>query len=224
MRRRAIDGAELMGGMMGDGARVDTPIDQTSARPAPAKGLGSDIVRFICTIFLGLTGWKVRGDWPALDKMVLVAAPHTSNWDGIYMLATAGYFRVKLKWMGKKSLTTGPFGGVVKWLGCVAIDRAAANDVVRTMADAFARETQMVLAIPPEGTRSATREWKTGFYHIARAANVPIVLSVLDYGAKTASLAAVVRASGDYDADLAIIQGYYASATGKHADKFKITR
>jgi 1-acyl-sn-glycerol-3-phosphate acyltransferase len=173
---------------------------------------------------LQLGGWKLHGDWPALDKAVLVAAPHTSNWDGINMLATAGYYRVKLRWMGKKSLTTGPFGWLIKWLGCVPIDRSAANDVVQTMTDVFARESRMILAIPPEGTRSAAREWKTGFYHIARAAGVPLVLSVLDYGAKTVSLAAIITPSGDYEGDLAIIQNYYASARGKHADKFAITR
>lgn len=202
---------------------IDRPIAQTTARPAPARGLMSNVVRWTSGAYLALAGWKVRGDFPALEKAVLVAAPHTSNWDGLNMLATAGFYRVKLRWMGKKSLTTGPFGGLIKWLGCVPIDRSAANDVVRAMADAFAAAPRMILAIPPEGTRSATREWKTGFYHIARAANVPLILSVLDYGAKTVSLAAVVTPSGDYDADLRVIQSYYATAQGKHADKFKIT-
>jgi hypothetical protein len=82
----------------------------------------------------------------------------------------------------------------------------------------------MILAIPPEGTRSARREWKTGFYHIAHAANVPLILSVLDYGAKTIRLAAVISPSGDYNADLKIIQSYYANARGKHADQFTLTR
>lgn len=210
---------------MSGNERVDALIDQTSARPSPAaRGVGSAMTRAICGAYLKLAGWKVRGDFPALDKAVLVAAPHTSNWDGLNMLATAGFYRVKLRWMGKKSLTTGPFGGVIKWLGCVPIDRSAANDVVRAMTEAFAAEPRMILAIPPEGTRSATREWKTGFYHIARAANVPLILSVLDYGAKTISLAAIVTPTGDYDADLAVIQSHYANAVGKHADKFKIRR
>ena len=178
----------------------------------------------MCAAYLKLSGWNVYGNVPALDKAVLVAAPHTSNWDGINMLATAGFYRVKLKWMGKKSLTTGPFGGLIKWLGCVPIDRSAANDVVRAMTEAFASAPRMILAIPPEGTRSARREWKTGFYHIAHAANVPLILSVLDYGAKTIRLAAVIRPSGDYNADLKIIQSYYANARGKHADKFTLTR
>lgn len=205
--------------MTENAARV-VAIDPSSARPKPFRGPFSEVVRWLGGAFLALAGWKIRGDFPALDKAVLIAAPHTSNWDGIYMLATAAFFRVKLRWMGKKSLTTGPFGGVIKWLGCVPIDRSAANDVVKSMSDAFAAEERMILAIPPEGTRSAAREWKTGFYHIARAANVPLILSVLDYGTKTISLAAVIYPSGDYEADLPIIRGFYANAKGKHRDKF----
>lgn len=208
---------------MGDDRKIDAPIDQASAKPARTRSIVSNAVRFVCATYLQVTGWKVRGDWPGLDKAVLVAAPHTSNWDGINMLATAGFYRVKLRWMGKKSLTQGPFGGIIKWLGCVPIDRSAANDVVRAMTEAFAAEERMILAIPPEGTRGAASEWKTGFYHIARAANVPLILSVLDYGAKTVSLAAIVTPSGEYDADLRVIQSYYADARGKHADKFAIT-
>ena len=151
---------------------------------------------------------------------MLVAAPHTSNWDGLNMLAAAGYYRVKLRWMGKASLTRGPFGWLIKALGCVPIDRSQSNDVVRAMADAFGGSQRMLLAIPPEGTRSAVREWKSGFYHIAVAAGVPILLTVLDYGSRTVSLAAVVYPSGDYDADLAIIRGHYANAKGKNRSKF----
>ena len=205
---------------MSDNAATCVPIDQSTARPAPFSGPFTELVRWLCATYLGASGWKLRGDFPALEKAVLVAAPHTSNWDGINMLATAGYYRVKLRWMGKKSLTTGPFGWLIKWLGCVPIDRSAANDVVKTMADAFAASERMILAIPPEGTRSATREWKTGFYHIARAAGVPLILSVLDYGTKTVSLAAIVHPSGDYEADLALIRTYYARAVGKHPEKF----
>lgn len=196
------------------------PIDPSTARPAPYRGAVSVLVHWFCAAYLRLGGWKIRGDWPRLDKIVLVAAPHTSNWDGVNMLAAAGYYRVKLKWMGKKSLTEGPFGGVIKWLGCVPIDRSSQNDVVKVMRDLFAAAPHMVLAIPPEGTRSATREWKTGFYHIAHGADVPIVLSVLDYGTKTIRLAAIVHASGDVDGDLALIRSHYADAVGKHPAKF----
>lgn len=205
---------------MSEISAIDTPINQSTARPGPSSGWLADLTRLLCAVYLRLCGWKVRGDWPDLSKAVLVAAPHTSNWDGLNMLATAGFYRVKLRWMGKSSLTRGPFGGLIKWLGCVPIDRSGAHDVVRAMADAFAREEHMILAVPPEGTRSAVREWKTGFYHIARAAGVPLVLSVLDYGSKTVSLAAVVSPSGDYESDLAIIRRHYANAVGLRPEKF----
>jgi 1-acyl-sn-glycerol-3-phosphate acyltransferase len=195
-------------------------IDGATARPAPFRGAFSEVIRWISGAYLKLSGWTIHGDWPAQRKLVLVAAPHTSNWDGINMLAAAGYYRVKLRWMGKKSLTQGPFGWLIKALGCVPIDRSASHDVVRAMADAFAAEREMVLAIPPEGTRSAVREWKSGFYHVAVAANVPIILSVLDYGAKTVRLAALIHPTGDYDADLPLIRSYYANAKGKNRDKF----
>lgn len=194
-------------------------IDPATARPAPSRGLGSDVVRAISRVFLKLGGWKMQGNWPDVSKMVLVAAPHTSNWDGLNMLAAAGYYRIRLRWMGKKSLTQGPFGGLIRALGCVPIDRSASHDVVKAMREQFAAETHMVLAIPPEGTRSRVSEWKSGFYHIAVGADVPIVLSVLDYKRRTMSIAAIIHPSGDYDADLPAIRGFYVDAVGKHPAK-----
>lgn len=201
-------------------AANQTILNPATARAAPSRGFISDAARAISATYLKLNGWRVQGDWPGLDKAVLVAAPHTSNWDGINMLATAGFYRVKLRWMGKKSLTQGPFGWFIKAMGCVPIDRSQSNDVVSTMRDVFAAEERMILAIPPEGTRKAVAEWKSGFYHIAVAANVPIILSVLDYGAKTARLAAVITPSGSYEADLALIRAHYANAKGKHPEQF----
>jgi 1-acyl-sn-glycerol-3-phosphate acyltransferase len=205
---------------MSEHSAAGGPINKARARPAPSTGPLADVTRFVCAIYLRLAGWKVRGDWPNLRKAVLVAAPHTSSWDGLNMLATAGFYRVRLRWMGKRSLTKGPFGWLMTSLGCVPIDRSSANDVVRAMAEAFAAEEHMILAVPPEGTRSAVREWKTGFYHIARAAGVPLILSVLDYGTKTVSLAGVVTPSGDYEADLPVIRSHYANAVGLRPDKF----
>jgi len=195
-------------------------LDPTTARPARRSGLLSEIAHALSAAYLKLAGWRIQGDWPGIDKAVLVAAPHTSNWDGVNMLATAGYYRVKLRWMGKKSLTQGPFGGLIKALGCVPIDRAASHDIVNTMRAVFASEPRMILAIPPEGTRSAVQEWKSGFYHIAVGAGVPIIISVLDYGTKTVRLAAMLHPSGDYATDLAAIRAHYAKAQGKHPEKF----
>jgi len=191
--------------------------DGSTARPAPYRGLGSELLHWLGYGWLKLCGWKMRGDWPDLPRMVLVAAPHTSNWDGINMLAAAGYYRVRLRWMGKASLTQGPFGWLVLWAGCVPIDRSRSNDVVENMRAAFAANETLVLAVPPVGTRSTTAAWKSGFYHIAHGAGVPLVFSVLDYGTRTISVAGSMLTSGDFAADLPLIQRFYADATGKRA-------
>ena len=174
----------------------------------------------MCAAYLAVMGWKMKGDFPRLEKAVLLAAPHTSNWDGINMLASAGFYRRRLMWMGKKSLTTGPFGGLVKWAGCVPVDRSGKRDMVAQMVDAFRAADRMVLAVPPEGTRARTPGWRSGFYHIAHGAGVPIILSVLDYGRKQIRLAAVVHPTGDYEADLPHIRAFYEDAKGKHQEKF----
>jgi len=191
-------------------------------RRARSRGLVSDAASLICGAYLDLCGWKIRGDWPADPKAVIVAAPHTSNWDGIYMLAAAAYFRVKLGWMGKKSLTTGPFGGIVKWLGCVPIDRSGNHNMVSSMVEAFAARDEMLLLIPPEGTRGLVREWKSGFYHIARSAGVPLIIAVMDYGSRTIRIADLFHPTGDAEADIAAIQAYYQGAVGLRRDKFRI--
>tara|TARA_R110002124_G_scaffold253204_2_gene418600 strand:+ start:304 stop:855 length:552 start_codon:yes stop_codon:yes gene_type:complete len=168
---------------------------------------------------LTLSGWTVRGEWPELDKAVAIVAPHTSNWDGPILLAAAGYLRVKPKWLGKASLANGPFGGLLRWLGCIPIDRSAGGDVVRTVSEAFAAHDRMILGLAPEGTRSLTPEWKSGFYRMACAAGVPIILGVIDYRTRTVSLAAVIHPTGDYAVDLVRIQSHYRDAVGKNPDQ-----
>jgi 1-acyl-sn-glycerol-3-phosphate acyltransferase len=195
--------------------------DLSTARPDAPKGLGSEIIRMIALAWLKLNGWKMAGDWPReIQKCVLLAAPHTSNWDGLNMLAAAGYFRIRLRWMGKKALTEGPFGWIVRRSGCVPVDRSGGKDTVGQTVAAFAATDVMVLAISPEGTRSLTEGWRSGFYHIAHAARVPIVLSVLDYGHKTISLAGHIIPSGDYAADLVWMKAQYAAARGLKDEHF----
>jgi 1-acyl-sn-glycerol-3-phosphate acyltransferase len=193
-----------------------------SALPARAAGLAAELWRHVCGTYLKIGGWRMRGDWPSIDKCVLIAAPHTSNWDGLNMIAAAGYYRVKLAWMGKASLTRGPFGWLIKALGCVPVDRSGGNDTVAQMKAAFDRAERLVLAVSPEGTRAKTAGWRSGFYHIAHGAGVPLVFSVLDYGTRTISLTGHLYPSGDYPADLALIQTHYATAKGKHAAKFTL--
>lgn len=179
-----------------------------------------EFTRWVGLAFLGLFRWKIRGDWPRdIDKFVLVAAPHTSNWDGLAMLSMGSFYRAPIKWMGKKSLTTGPFGWLIKMIGCVPVDRSKSTSLVEQMAAEFAARDKMILLVPPEGTRGKITEWKSGFYHIAVAANVPLVLSALDWGSKSGGVIGVFYPTGDYEKDLPIIMSYYAGMKGKFPDQ-----
>lgn len=196
--------------------------DRSSAKPLPYRGILFELYRVVWVVFLRLGRWKIEGDWPSEKKLVLIAAPHTANIDGFCMIAAAAYYRADVRWMGKKSLTTGPLGWLVKWSGCIPIDRSAKHDLVEQMRQAFAAASELVVLVPPEGTRSRTEGWKSGFYHIANNAGVPIVMGVLDFGTKTIRLSGQISPTGNYEADLAIIQQHYKDAVGKHPDKFNI--
>jgi 1-acyl-sn-glycerol-3-phosphate acyltransferase len=192
----------------------------TSAKPAPYRGVFVEISSWMCRVYMSLVGWKMRGDWPDLPKVILLAAPHTSNWDGLLMLATAGAYRLKLKWMGKKSLVAGPFGGIMRGLGVLPVDREAKNGLVGSVSEAIKAASDVILAISPEGTRTRVEEWKKGFYLIAHAAKVPIVFSVLDFKTKIVTISGWLMPSGDFDADWSLIRSHYAKAEGKYNENF----
>ena len=169
---------------------------------------------------LKLCGWRVEGALPPLSKFVLIAAPHTSNWDFPLMLAAAFVYRVKLYWLGKHTLFRGPFGVLFRWLGGIPIDRRAAQDLVAQAVAQFAQAEHFVLAVPPEGTRQKVRRWKTGFYYIALGAGVPVVLGFLDYRRKVAGFGPTLMPTGDLTADLHSIRAFYANVTGKYPAQF----
>lgn len=144
-------------------------------------------------------------------------APHTSNWDFVYFLAAALVFRLNVRWLGKDTLFRGPLGPVMRWLGGIGINRNEARDIVPDAVAFLGASEAAALAIAPEGTRSKVTRWKTGFYRIAVAAEVPILLSWLDYPTKTAGLGPLIQPTGDMDADIKSIQDFYAPYKGKNA-------
>ena len=186
----------------------------------PNFGAFYETRRAVVLFFYRLAGWKVEGERPAAPKMVVIAAPHTTNWDLPLMLAVAYHFRIKLKWMGKDDLFKGPFGWVMKALGGIPIDRSKANNVVSQMVEIYAQADDLAVAIPPEGTRSKTSYWKTGFYNIAHGASVPIALGFLDYKKKIGGIGCLMTTSGDYDSDLEKIKAFYAPISGKYTDRY----
>ena len=173
-------------------------------------------------IFLRVNGWTVEGSLPPeAAKSVLIAAPHTSNWDLPYTLMVAFVLRLNVYWIGKSSLFRWPFGPVMRWLGGIAVDREKSSNLVAASAEAIVRADGPVqLVVPPEGTRGKTRHWKTGFYFIALQARVPIVLAYMDYERKVSGLGPIFKPTGDVDADMVEIKRFYAPIKGRCADLF----
>jgi 1-acyl-sn-glycerol-3-phosphate acyltransferase len=169
---------------------------------------------------LKLFGWRAVGAAPDLPKYVLVVAPHTSNWDFLVMLALALALRIKVTWMGKHTLFRPPLGWLMRPLGGLPINRTANHNVVAQAVESFRTSDRLVLAILPEGTRKRTSYWKSGFYHIARGANVPIALGFADYKRKVGGIGRVFLPSGDIDADMTIIREFYSGIEGKRPDQF----
>jgi 1-acyl-sn-glycerol-3-phosphate acyltransferase len=181
------------------------------------------LLRGLSIAYLKLAGWKVEGRLPDnAAKCVLIAAPHTSNWDLPYTLMVAFALRLNVYWMGKSSIFKPPFRGLMMWLGGIAVNREQSTNLVEASAQAMLAADGMVqLIVPPEGTRSKTRYWKTGFYYIALGAQVPIVMAYLDYAQKRGGLGPALQPSGDIEKDMALVKAFYTPIQGKHADRFE---
>ncbi len=165
--------------------------------------------------WMGALGWRVDGAVPETRKFVFIAAPHTSNWDLPFMLAAAYILGLRISWLGKHTLFQGPFGWFMKALGGIPVDRASPHGLVRQVADRFHQADTLILAIPPEGTRRKVEYWKSGFYHIARSAQVPICLSFLDFGKKVAGLGPLIMPTGNVRADMDQVRAFYRDIRGK---------
>jgi len=160
-------------------------------------------------------GWRIEGQPPALPKYVIVGAPHTSNWDFLVMLGTVFTVGIEMFWLGKHTLFKPPLGGLFRWLGGIPVDRRQANGLVDQLVNVFHAHEKLVLVVPPEGSRKKLKTWKSGFYHIARGAQVPMALVAMDYGRKVVGFGPVVTPSGDVEADMVSIRSFFASAVGK---------
>ncbi len=168
---------------------------------------------------LVVAGWRVEGKKPDMDKYVVIAAPHTSNWDFPLTLLIAFALRLRVKVMAKDSLLKSPFGVFFKWFGVIPIDRSSSNNVVAQSIEKFNQRNRLALVVSPAGTRSRVSRWKTGFYHIANGADVPIVLGFLDYKRRAGGIREIVMPTGDLEMDMATIKGHYRGIQGKYPEK-----
>jgi 1-acyl-sn-glycerol-3-phosphate acyltransferase len=176
------------------------------------------MLKTLARTLLKLLGWTVTEPPNRPARAVLVAYPHTSNWDGVYALLLKIALGLPANWVGKDTLFRWPIGGIMRRLGGIPIDRSAPKGFVTQMAAEFASRPEFLLVIAPEGTRSLTKGWKSGFYRIALAANVPVALAFVDYARREAGILAHLTLTGDPAADIANIAAHYAGRQGKHPE------
>jgi 1-acyl-sn-glycerol-3-phosphate acyltransferase len=177
-------------------------------------GLAPSVARGCLRAF----GWRVVGARPEAAKYVLIAVPHTSNWDFPLMLLCGMALGVWPAWVGKHTLFRPPFGWLMRALGGIPVDRAASHHMVDHLAAQFTARDRLALAMPPEGTRSLAPHWKSGFYHVAATARVPIALGYLDYARREGGIGAPIQPSGDLHADMDRIRAFYAGKAGCHPE------
>jgi 1-acyl-sn-glycerol-3-phosphate acyltransferase len=185
---------------------TDPHIPVLGPNVARAHGpLAAALGRFL----MGIRGWRVEGEFPDLKKMVLIVAPHTSNWDFPTGLCVKFAMRMGGRFVGKHTLFRGPLGPVMRWLGGIPVDRSAAAGFVSEVARVVREAERMTLVIAPEGTRKLTGKWKSGFYRIALEAGVPIFPVGFDYPRKVIFMKPPFQPTGDYEKDLAYLRSLY---------------
>ncbi len=175
-------------------------------------------MRSIARGVLSLCGWRADLAWPPVEKCILLVYPHTSNWDFFY-----GYFAklaigLPTYWIAKDSLFRWPVAGLLRWMGGIPVNRREPTGAVRQLAREFERRSRFWVAITPEGTRSYTARWKSGFYRLALAANVPVGLAFIDYSARVVGLTTYLTLTGDEEADLERIREAYAGKVARRPE------
>jgi 1-acyl-sn-glycerol-3-phosphate acyltransferase len=184
-------------------SQAGDPGDVIARRP-------SRLMRALGSLVLGLIGWRSEGYVPNLARFITCVAPHTSNWD---VVVCAGFMfreQLRLSFLAKHTLFFWPLGALMRWLGALPVDRKTASGIVGSVIEGFAQSEQLIIALAPEGTRTANARFKAGFLHMAIGAKVPILLVTLDNARKVIKLGELFTPSGDIDADIAFITAYYA--------------
>lgn len=170
---------------------------------------GGRLSRGVAGFLLRRLGWAFEGELPDLPKAVIIVAPHTTNWDFVLGITAMFALEVRVSWLGKHTVFRPPFGRLFRWLGGIAVDREASSGVVEQMVAAFRSREELILGLAPEGTRRRVARWKTGFYHIAVGAGVPIVPATFDYPRRLIRLGAPLVPTGDLASDMDHLQAFF---------------
>jgi len=193
--------------------------------PKPVIGIhvprrGNRVTRWLGSALLAIFGWRVDGTFPDRRKFVAIIAPHTSNWDFFFGICAIFAVGIRVSWIGKHTLFRWPFGRVMRWLGGTPVDREMSSGRVdRTIALIEQRES-FILGVSPEGTRRRVARWRSGFYHVAVGAGVPILLTHLDYSRRVVGVGPTFEPTGDEQADLDSIRAFYDVRWARHPQQF----
>ena len=174
------------------------------------------MLKKIASRILSLSGWEVVGEVPDIDKAVYIAAPHTSNWDGFWLIVGKTVLGLEAKFLAKHTVFWWPLGAILNRFGAIPVDRSRGAGVVQELIEMFAGNDRLNLALAPEGTRKWTQYWKTGFYRIAVEADVPLVLGFIDYGSKKMGIGGVFKPTGDIQSDLKYLRDFYRPYQPRH--------
>ena len=176
--------------------------------------------RLLSSLLFKLNGWKIIGPHAYPKKCLIIAAPHTSNWDFLIGRCYAYIIGVKPKYLVKSELFLPVLRIWIKFNGGIPVFRKSKNNVVAQVVDMFKNDAQFQLGIAPEGTRKKVVKWKTGFYHIASAAKVPLLLFSMDYKKKEVGIITEFMTTGDFEKDILFIQQQYTNITGKIPENY----
>jgi 1-acyl-sn-glycerol-3-phosphate acyltransferase len=182
--------------------------------PACMPRRGNAFSSAVSRVLLGAWGWRIDGDLPPRHKIVAIVAPHTSNWDFIVGILAMFAIGIRVQFLAKHTLFSRWLGGLMRWFGGMPVNRAAPQGLVPQVVETIQKADEVFLAIAPAGTRSSTKPWKSGFYHIAVAARVPILPVVFDGPGRTIRLLPPFEPSGNYHADLPKLLALYAGVRG----------
>jgi len=174
------------------------------------------VLQSVAKWILRVSGWTPIEDLPDVPKAVFIAASHTSNWDGVWLIIFKIAVNARVKFLAKHTLFWWPLGPLLKGLGAIPVDRSQATSTVQQLVDEFARQDHLWLALAPEGTRKWKPYWKSGFYQIARAARVPIYMAFIDYRTRRLGVGAELVTTGDIEQDIAAIREFYGPVVPRH--------
>lgn len=187
--------------------------------PERLRGKRSILLRKIARFGINISGWTIKGMVPDEERIVIIAAPHTSNWDFVLAMLAIFGLNIKLRWLGKHSIFKPGFKNFFKWLGGIPVYRDNPSNLIDNVVKIVKREKSIVIAMTPEGTRKKVKRWKTGFLRIAKQTHSKILLISIDAPTKSIEIGNIFNPTGNSEDDLAFIQKYYSSFRGINHQK-----